>query len=42
MYKTDTKNEVNKKTGENFCYLIVGGAITNWRALEKSPILLSQ
>ena len=27
---------------DNFCYRIVGIAITKWGAIEKSPILLSQ
>ena len=31
-----------KDKERQLCYRKVGGAITNWGAIEKSPILLSQ
>ena len=31
-----------KIKSDNFCYRNVGRAITEWGAIEKSPILLSQ
>ena len=44
---TDLQNSYNKNLSkeiksDNFCYRKVGGAITKWGAIEKSPILLSQ
>ena len=40
IYKTYTKIEEIKS--DDFCYRKVGRAITKWRAIEKSPILLWQ
>ena len=36
------KNLSKEIKSVNFCYCKVGRAITNWGAIEKSPILLSQ
>ena len=36
------KNLSKEIKSDNFCYRKVGRAITNWAAIEKSPILLSQ
>ena len=41
IYKTYTNWSKDYKS-DNFCYLKVGRAIAKWRAIEKSPILLSQ
>ena len=36
------KNWSKEIKSDNFCYCKVGRAITQWGAIEKSPILLSQ
>ena len=37
-----TKLKSKEIKSDNFCYRKVGGALTKWGAMEKSPILLSQ